>query len=214
MEVRNKVKKIHVVTVIDESGSMNSARKFAVDALNETVQEHRKESKIDGTEVNFSLISFNTNISEHFWERPMDKVAEIKPEDYRPNGWTALYDSIGKALSKANETIQNYDSIIVHIITDGQENISKEYNIITLKNIVDELNKTQKFNITFMGCDKDYVNQVAKQGLGLADGNINCVTPQDYTSGKSFATHTAGIKNFRSSVSQGQNLVSDYYNNG
>jgi hypothetical protein len=82
-----------------------------------------------------------------------------------PRGMTALNDALGKFLNTA--TTEAGDRNMLVIMTDGQENSSKEYKVADIKKVIDSLNK-DKFEMVWLGAE---FNQVQDQSALY--GNIS-----------------------------------------
>lgn len=76
---------------------------------------------------------FNSEYSIVYEGKNLKEVKPLDEETYSPGGFTALLDAIGATLSKAKNRIDQLpvnrkpESVIVAILTDGQENYSREY---------------------------------------------------------------------------------------
>ena len=145
--------------ILDESGSMESIKKPAVDGLNETVQTIRNaQEKHQNEQEHFiTLVVFNSNgIRTIFENSPANNVKEIKNEDYRPNACTPLYDAMGLSLTRLKYQLSDStkNQVLVTIITDGYENSSKEYNGKMIKKLVAEL-KNQDWVFVYIGANQD-----------------------------------------------------------
>jgi Mg-chelatase subunit ChlD len=155
--------------ILDESGSMDSIKKAAIDGLNETIQSIQSaQKKHEELQVHFvTLVSFNsTGIRTVFDNRPVSKVGLIKDGDYKPNACTPLYDAMGVSLSKLRHQLnkEEKNQVLVTIITDGRENASREYTGKMIKNLVEEL-KESGWVFTYIGTNQD-VDAVA-DSLGI-----------------------------------------------
>jgi uncharacterized protein YegL len=149
--------KVFNLIILDESGSMESIKKAAIDGLNETIQSitsaQKKHEEVQEHYVTF--ISFNTDaIRTIFENRPVTEVGLIK--NYRPNACTPLYDAMGIGLTKLRHQLnkEEQSQVLVTIITDGCENASREYTGMAIKNLVNELKK-QGWVFTYIGTNQD-----------------------------------------------------------
>ena len=71
-----------------------------------------------------------------------------------------------QALVGINETLTTEDeSVLVTIITDGEENCSEEYDLKMIKNLIEKLKK-QNWTFTFIGTDDLDVENIA-HGMGI-----------------------------------------------
>lgn len=94
-----------------------------------------------------------------------DKCALLDIDAYAPSGKTALFDAIGVGIelgSRANEPV------IVFVVTDGFDNMSKTYGRNSLKALIDEC-KEAGWKFFFMGGgDVDAQRDQARE-IGIDD---------------------------------------------
>lgn len=146
--------------ILDESGSMQSIKKEAIDSVNETVQTIRAaEKKNDDQEHFVSLVTFNDNAKTVYDCVPAKEVKELTAETYRPNCCTALSDAMGMSLNALRPKVAEDDRVLVTVVTDGYENASREYSGKAIKALVDEL-KGKGWVFAYIGANQD-VEQVA-----------------------------------------------------
>lgn len=98
--------------ILDESGSMQSIKKEAIDSVNETVQTIRSAEKKNENQEHFvSLVTFNDDVKTVYDCVPAKEVKELTSETYHPDCCTALYDAMGMSLnvirSKVGEDAEN-----------------------------------------------------------------------------------------------------------
>lgn len=165
MERRKKVQKRRIVNliIVDESGSMSLIERQALTGLNETLATVRRMQEHDpAVEQRVTLLTFN---SEHicyvFDNAPTRYTHDIGPREYRPAGATPLYDAIGRGVSKVNAQTGAGDVVLVTIITDGEENCSREYGLRMVKQLIEKM-KQQRWTFTFIGTDNLDVRRMAR----------------------------------------------------
>lgn len=156
---------IYNIIILDESGSMQSIIKQAMNGYNETLQTIKAaQVKHVETQQHFvTLVSFNSSQARMLYDKaPIEQAREIDYKTYYPDCGTPLYDAMGTTLTKfkysLDESVQN--NVLVTIITDGEENSSVEYNSAMIKKLVDEL-KGNGWVFTYIGANQD-VMQVAE----------------------------------------------------
>ncbi|WP_221391601.1 vWA domain-containing protein [Dyadobacter sp. NIV53] len=165
-----KKHQVHNLIILDESGSMASVRETVIQGFNEIVQTVKGiEKEFPEQEHFISLISFNGlgNKLLHFID-PASKLTEIDDKRYLPDASTPLYDAMGFALTKLRQTLEhqtNYN-VLVTILTDGEENASREYSGNDIKSLVEEL-KLNRWTFTYIGTDHD----VTKAALSISITN-------------------------------------------
>ncbi len=146
--------------ILDESGSMQSIKKEAIDSVNETVQTIRSAEKKNENQEHFvSLITFNDDVKTIYDCVPAGEVKELTSETYRPDCCTALYDAMGMSLNAIRPKVAEDDRVLVTVVTDGYENASREYNGKATKSLVDEL-KGKGWIFAYIGANHD-VEKVA-----------------------------------------------------
>ncbi len=159
-----KKQKLHNLIILDESGSMLSIKNSIIQGFNELVQTIKGiEKQFPEQEHFITYVSFNRlEIKEHHFNKPASKLKQLSSKNYNPNSMTPLYDAMGLIINKLNEHLKIEDNykVLVTILTDGEENASKEYSIETIKELVDELSQ-QNWTFTYIGTDHD-VEKVAR----------------------------------------------------
>lgn len=147
--------RIFNLIIIDESGSMQSIKRAAIDSVNETIQTIRSaEQKHPEQEHYVSLVSFNDDVKTIYDCVEVEQVKEINDETYQPSCCTALYDAMGISLSKLRKRVAESDKVLVTVVTDGYENASKEYSGKAIKTLVDEL-KAKGWVFAYIGANQD-----------------------------------------------------------
>lgn len=147
--------KIFNLIIIDESGSMQSIKREAIDSVNETIQTIRSaQNKHDDQEHYVSFITFNDDVKTVYKCVPVNEVRELTAETYCPECCTALYDAMGISLNALRPKVGEGDKVLVTVVTDGYENASKEYSGKAIKALVDEL-KAKGWVFAYIGANQD-----------------------------------------------------------
>lgn len=156
------MKRVFNLLVVDESGSMSIIRRQALVGINETLATIQKMQKAHADlEQRVTLITFDSTHTNVFYDNVRASNANpLKAKDYNPCGATPLYDAIGMGIAKINALTTEDDSVLVTIITDGEENCSEEYSLKMIKNLIEKLKK-QNWTITFIGTDDLDVENIA-----------------------------------------------------
>lgn len=151
--------KAYVSLLLDRSGSMQTNKAETIKAVSEYLSGLREQFK--GV---FTLTQFDsTSVDVVHHEIKIKEVPEFT--DFSPRGGTPLLDAIGKTVSAMNA--DQYDNVIVVIVTDGQENSSHEYSREAIQALIKE--KTAKeWQFLYLGAN---VDSFAEAGmLGIARG--------------------------------------------
>ena len=156
------MKRVFNLLVVDESGSMSIIERQALVGINETLTTIQKIQKThNDMEQRVTLITFDSTHKKLFYDNVSARhVNPLKSRDYNPCGGTPLYDAIGMGIAKINAQTTEDDSVLVTIITDGEENCSEEYDLKMIKNLIEKLKK-QNWTFTFIGTDDLDVENIA-----------------------------------------------------
>lgn len=147
--------RIFNLIIIDESGSMQSIKKQAIDSVNETIQTIRSaQTKYEDQEHYVSLITFNDDVKTVYDCVPVSEVKELTTENYHPDCCTALYDAMGLSVNALRKKVAEIDKVLVTVVTDGYENASKEYSGKAIKSLVDEL-KANGWVFAYIGANQN-----------------------------------------------------------
>jgi hypothetical protein len=168
-------KETHYLLILDESGSMGSVKKETLSGLNEQLKTIKNlENKYPDQEYFVSIVKFDDEIVPLIENVPAGKVREVTDKDYMPDAMTALHDAVGISVNKLKDRIQSRlnsgeASALVVILTDGQENASKEYDSAKIKSMITELEKTGMWTFTFIGANQDAVLTARNLGVNLSN---------------------------------------------
>ena len=90
-----------ITFILDESGSMGHIAQAARDGFNEYLEEQVSH----GGATWWTLTTFNTHTHTRFAAIP---GAEVRPlgDDYSPGGMTALYDAVGRSITKTRRHLK------------------------------------------------------------------------------------------------------------
>jgi hypothetical protein len=201
---------VHNLIILDESGSMSSIKSSIISGFNELVQSVKGiEEQFPDQEHLISMVSFNdlNNKILHFAD-PINKLNTINDSSYNPASMTPLYDAMGFSISKLKQHLEgkeNY-SVLVTILTDGEENASKEYTGTAIKNLVDEL-KQEKWTFTYIGADHD----VEKMALKLSIHNSMSFDKNDLDIKRMFVRESKSRVQYSLDIENGKSSNDDFY---
>lgn len=151
-----------ILVILDRSGSMQEARTDHEGGLRSFVADQRDEAG----DARFTLVQFDSHDScELVYDRvPINDVGAIT---LVPRGGTPLLDAVGLAVSHLQEqqAKEPADHTIAMIITDGQENASKEWTRERVKERLAELEKAG-WTFLYLGANVDAFAEADSIGIG------------------------------------------------
>ncbi len=156
-----------LVFILDRSGSMAGLEKDTIGGYNAMLEKQRD---IEG-DCRITTVLFD-NEYEIFHDRIDSKgVRPLTEKDYAVGGSTALLDAIGKTISKIGNaqkhTAENYraQKVMFVIITDGEENSSREFSSRKIKSMIQRQKTEYGWEFIFLGANIDAVETAAKIGI-------------------------------------------------
>lgn len=156
-------KRVFNLIIVDESGSMSIIHRQAFSGMNETLETVRKmQEKYPDQEQRVTLVTFDTgHTTWHYDATPAVQTKNLDWKAYNPSGGTPLYDAMGQAISKVNAQVQEGDNVLVTVITDGEENSSREWTLKMIRTMIEKLKK-QNWTFTLIGTDNLDVESMAR----------------------------------------------------
>ena len=157
-----------LVFILDRSGSMGSLESDTIGGFNSMLA---KQKEVEGECLVTTALFDNTYILLH--DRiDIKAVNPISEKEYFVGGSTALLDAMGMTISKIGNaqknTADNYraEKVIFVIITDGEENSSREYSSDKVKEMVERQKSKYKWEFIFLGANIDAVHTAGQFGIG------------------------------------------------
>ena len=158
----------HVVAIVDRSGSMAGKEEDTIGGINTTFEELKTNPTPD-MNVKVSIKLFDHEEKMLIKEVNLNDVKPVTKEQYFPRGQTALYDAVGNTLNyfmekKITDT-NAYKCCIIYLVTDGLENISKNYNSNNLKLMIENAEKYYNIKLFYLGANQDAILEASKIGI-------------------------------------------------
>jgi hypothetical protein len=164
----------HIVFVLDESSSMGSCWDSTIAGYNEYLAGQRTDAERTGIETLVSLYKFNGSQVNCVFDRV--NVTSVKPLDkkgYSPSGGTNLHDAVGGALMQINNQLSakhksERESVIITILTDGEENQSRTFRAADIKGMVEKA-EAKNWGFMFLGANIDAFHAGSTLGFGATN---------------------------------------------
>src|SRR6266705_1234793 len=145
------MKKVLVNFIQDRSGSMSSVWAETVSGFRKFVEDLRDNAAKDGVEYLFSLTTFDTLVETPLIVKPIAEVDGEELKKHGPRGSTALYDAVGTTIKNTEDNRHGVEKIICIIVTDGQENSSREWDKDKLHISVEAKLAAGDWTFTYLG---------------------------------------------------------------
>ena len=205
-----KKHQVHNLIILDESGSMDSIKSTIIQGFNEIVQTVKGIEKQFPEQAHYiSLVSFNGlgNKLLHFID-PASKLEQIDANRYRPDASTPLYDAMGFGISKLRQFLQNQTdyNVLVTILTDGEENASREYSGSRIRQLIQEL-KLHNWTFTYIGTDHD----VERTALSISITNTMTFQKNEAGMKEMFSKEKSSRSRYSQKIKDGETTEANFY---
>lgn len=171
-----------LVFILDKSGSMGGLEKDTIGGYNSMLG---KQKALDGECV------ITTVLFDNYYELLHDRIdiRAVKPiteEEYFVGGSTALLDAIGKTVRKIGtaqkNTAEEYraEKVMFVIITDGEENASRQYSAGKVKEMIKRQKEKFGWEFIFLGANIDAVETAGRFGID-ADRAVDYIPDSEGT---------------------------------
>ena len=138
--------------LFDETGSMGAIAQEAVKSVGEYI-----ETLKDKTPAATVIIStFNSCKGLSVLRRGIAKdISVVSHEEYRPSCSTPLIDSMMAMIKMLKEETSKGDNVVLVVMTDGEENCSRDYSLEELKKKVKSVRDKRNWEVIFLGANMD-----------------------------------------------------------
>jgi len=184
--------KTHIICILDRSGSMSSIMSDSIGGFN-TFLKKQKELPDKAT---ITVVLFDDQYELIYDNVDIKKAKELTSLEWYPRGMTALYDAIGKTINSENLRFEKLgdgvpDKVLCVIITDGDENASKEYKLEDTKKLIKKC-ETNDWNFMYLAANQDAFAVGSSFGVSLGN-TINYVATSDGVIGMSNTLNSASV---------------------
>lgn len=155
-----------LVFILDRSGSMAGLERDTIGGFNAMLDKQRKE---DG-QCRITTVLFDNHYQLLHDRIDIRAVSPLTESEYQVGGSTALLDAIGRTICKLvnvqKSTAEEYraGNVMFVIITDGEENSSREYTQQKIKAMIEE-EKAYGWEFVFLGANIDAVETAGRFGV-------------------------------------------------
>ena len=163
--------KTYYLLIVDSSTSMSALTNSTISGVNEQIDSIKQlEKEFPNQKYVMDFIHFNNVVTIEYTNRPANAIEHISDKNYKCSGMTALLDAMGTGIKNINERISEEvksgdASEVVVIITDGEENASREFDGVKIKSMIEELQSNGKWTFTFIGANIDAITTAKSFGI-------------------------------------------------
>ena len=156
-----------LVFILDKSGSMGGLEADTIGGFNAML---KKQQATDGA------CSITTVLFDNRYELLHDRidikaVGRMTDKEYQVGGSTALLDAIGRTIHKIDNaqkhTAEDYraEKVLFVIITDGEENSSREYTAEMVRALIERQKEQYGWEFIFLGANIDAIETAGRYGI-------------------------------------------------
>lgn len=156
-----------LVFILDKSGSMSGLETDTIGGYNSMLA---KQLAVEG-ECRITTVLFDNNYELLHDRIDIQAVNPITEKEYQIGGSTALLDAIGRTIHKIGNaqkhTANEYraEKVMFVIITDGEENSSREYSAQSIKQMIERQKISYGWEFIFLGANIDAVETAGCFGI-------------------------------------------------
>jgi len=163
---RERKQNVLVNVILDKSGSMASKTNDVIEGFNAYVAGLGEEGQVNYL---FSLTLFDTQVAYRHVAIPLAEVKKLDSKSYQPGGNTALNDAIGITVRKVEADQPKVDKVVTVIMTDGEENSSREWTHDAVRGLIEQKEKEGNWTFVFLGAGLDAWHQGRSYGVQAAN---------------------------------------------
>jgi hypothetical protein len=153
--------------LLDRSGSMQSLWVEALSSVNAFAKELANKTDGPSVDSHVTLAVFDSQESLQFntlrRKQPALHWENVTDKDASPRGMTPLLDAMVRIISLAEG--DNPDKAVIVVMTDGQENASREVTRDGVKAALDRV-KAKGWEVVFLGANFDNIADASSVGVG------------------------------------------------
>lgn len=160
----------HIHVLLDRTGSMESIRDDTIGGFNSFLKEQKE---LPG-KATLTLVQFDSQDPYEVIHgmKPIQEVPELTRETFVPRACTPLLDAIGRSITDLASTIainaDRPDRVVMVIITDGQENASREFGKDRIEQMIKAKQETDDWQFVYLSADLASIGDALALGFGAA----------------------------------------------
>lgn len=193
------LKPVEIVYIVDESGSMLPLKSDAIGGFNSSIEEQKRLED----EANVTLVLFNDVYKIPIYRVNLNSIESLTENTFIPKGMTALNDAIGRTIFEFDrmKSEGKVDKVIFCILTDGQENSSKEFSSTDIKEMKEKVEREYGWEFLFLAANQDAF--ITNNNYGFYGSNVATYSADSIGVASAFAGVSKKVHDYRSFISRG-----------
>jgi Mg-chelatase subunit ChlD len=198
----------HIAVLLDRSGSMGDIKDDAIGGFNCFL----KEQQAAGANATLTLVQFDTESTDVVHESmPILEVPDLNHQTFQPRGGTPLLDALGQTIDGTGRALaaipeaNRPNKVVFVVITDGQENSSRQHTKASVKEKIDHQSEQYNWQFVFLGANQNAFDEAG--AVGIAVGNAANFAPARMQ--VAFAATAVNVASYRRSGNAAKLAYSD-----
>lgn len=186
-----------IIVLLDRSASMGTIKKAMESGFNEFTEAHKKTPSTRLTLVEFdSPVGWNMDAIDLQVRYTAMPITEVPKLDLVPRGNTPLLDALCMTIDMTGRRLKNMDadlrpaSVLFVIITDGEENRSKQYKRADVLQRVTHQTEKYEWQFVYLGANQDALLEAHSYGIPM-----NRAITYNHTGGGTHSAMNAMLSN-------------------
>lgn len=191
----------HITVILDRSGSMSSTVNDVIGGFNTFLAEQQQASG----QATLTLVQFDSQDPYELVadRQPISAIAPLDRGTYVPRGMTPLFDAVGQGITRLDAALLALDKaarparVVFVIITDGEENSSREFDYSRVRRLIEQ---HAEWQFLYLSSSLRAMDDASRMGIAR-DASI--AMPTDGQGMRdAWSTSSASIREYRSGVRQ------------
>lgn len=186
-----------ITIVLDRSQSMSSIVKPTIDGFNDFLGGQKRTPG----SADFTAYKFDHEFETMVPTQDVQQVTALTRETFIPRGNTALLDAIGRAIQETGKRLEakpeseRAEKVIFVIITDGQENCSKDFNKTKIQEMIGHQSEKYGWEFVYLGANQNAFHEA--HNIGIKASNAMTFAANDQSVCDSFTSTSDNLRAFR-----------------
>jgi uncharacterized protein YegL len=186
-----------LVFILDKSGSMGGLESDTIGGCNAMLD---RQKTIEG-DCRVTTVLFDNDHELLHDRADIRAVSPLTDKEYQVGGSTSLLDAIGSAIDKIGNALKHTaddyrpEKVMFVIVTDGEENSSREYTFDRLRSLIERQKSRYGWEFVFLGANIDAARTAGRFGIA-PDRAVDYLADSEGTK-LNFKVMSAAVKVFR-----------------